>query len=127
MTDHYESTFGKDPSSWSGPINRKTNNKTRKLAGLLPRKSKHRKILSVFGKVVLAGVAAVVVIFCLVVALATAQNPQREQQRTLPAAEQIRYNRLLMKHGLIGQVSVIERRPDGTLWFERDGRMTQLK
>jgi hypothetical protein len=79
------------------------------------------------GQVTLAGLAATILIFCLIIVLATAKDPQREQQLTLPAAEQIRFNRLLMKHGLIGHVSVIERHPDGTLWFERDGRMAQLK
>ena len=46
--------------------------------------------------------------------------------RVLSATEKIRYERLLQKHGLAGQVSVVEVMPDGTMYFMRDGKRCLL-
>ncbi len=47
--------------------------------------------------------------------------------RTLPPAEKVRYDRLLMKHGLAGRFSVIEVRDNGKLWFEREGEKCKFQ
>ena len=55
-------------------------------------------------------------------------NRPQDSQCLVPAAEKIRVERLLKKHGLQGTISVIEIHPaDGSLWFERDGQLCQLQ
>lgn len=53
--------------------------------------------------------------------------PDSSPPRILSDGEKIRVERLLQKHGLVGQISVIEIHRDGTKWFEREGRLCQLK
>jgi len=67
---------------------------------------------------------AVIYLLYLVFALHTVTN---RPSRVISTAEKIRVERLLAKHGLRGQVSIIEILQDGSMWFERDGVKYRLQ
>lgn len=49
-----------------------------------------------------------------------------QEPSVLPSSEKAEYQRLLLKHGFAGKVSVIEIGTDGSLYFERDGERCRL-
>ena len=48
-------------------------------------------------------------------------------KRTLEQKEKIEHAKLLKKHGLLWEVSVILVKEDGTKWFERKGKMIKFQ
>ena len=91
-------------------------------------RSSRRRLLTALGKLVLGIIAAGTIVFCIFILIATAGDPQLDTQRLLYPAEKTRIRELLNKHGLLGQVSVVDIDPvDGSFWFERGGKRCALK
>lgn len=82
-----------------------------------------------FGKraaIIILVICAIVVFWMLYKVFTTAPAENRPQ-REFTIVQKIKYDRLLRKHGLQYEVSVIEVRADETMWFEREGQLCQLK
>lgn len=52
--------------------------------------------------------------------------PEDRDSHVMQATEKARFEKLLRKHGLQGQITLIEVADDGSLWFERGGRKCSL-
>ena len=127
MADH-EDTFGKDLNGgWTpGTIRRVAPADVAVRSSRQEHKARHWQILTTFGAALMGILAILILGSCLIFLIATANAP-REPQRIIPSAAKVDIRHLLKKHGLLGQVSFVEIRPAGTLWFERDGQLCQLK
>lgn len=50
-----------------------------------------------------------------------------QPKRTLEQEEKVEYTKLLKKHGLLWEVSVIILKEDGSKWFKRQGKMIKFQ
>lgn len=93
-------------------------------------KSRLRKAGRVIGFVVVAAVVMVAVFHIIIpsfVMIARGGEPPAVEPAVLSESDRVEHSRLLLKHGLLWDVAVIEEDRDGSLWFWRDGKRCQFK
>ena len=86
---------------------------------------KAERIGKIAALIILVGALALIIYFFILV---FSEGTDNRPPHVLPtAAEKIRVERLIKKHGLQYQASVIEIREDKSMWFRRGGQWCQLK
>jgi hypothetical protein len=92
---------------------------------ILRKYRKNKIILTDLGSLIAFGLFLVILACC--VWLYFTQIGDERPQRVFSTAEKVRFERLLLKHGLHGKVSVVEVRQDGKLFFLRNGERCELR